>query len=228
MSIIIALIVSVCNIFYSIWYLENAEYKDREKKLKIRKNGRIIIYTGTLMLTCIVYYYFGLKYSIGISFVISIILQNKLRNHISDLTSGLFIVTGVIYSITESIFIPIIISTAVVAFPYLIIYLYGPALAMVIKTLIEKDNGEESEQKIEVGKLDDIKVLIGIMIFMATKVNMYGVGIIILTVLGVTALFILPKIVYLIICKRKTVMNFTLAPYILIGIVVYVEVIKKW
>lgn len=43
MSIIIALIVSVCNSFYSIWYLENAEYKDREKKLKIRKNGRIII-----------------------------------------------------------------------------------------------------------------------------------------------------------------------------------------
>ena len=42
MSIIIAVIVSVCNIFYSIWYLENAEYKDREKKLKIRKNGRII------------------------------------------------------------------------------------------------------------------------------------------------------------------------------------------
>ena len=84
MSIIIALIVSVCNIFYSIWYLENAEYKDREKKLKIRKNGRIIIYTGTLMLTCIVYYYFGLKYSIGISFIISIILQDKLRNHISE------------------------------------------------------------------------------------------------------------------------------------------------
>ena len=228
MSIIIALIVSVCNIFYSIWYLENAEYKDREKKLKIRKNGRRIIYTGTLMLTCIVYYYFGLKYSIGISFFISIILQDKLRNHISDLTSGLFIVTGITYAITESNFISILISTAVVAFPYLIIYLYGPALAMVIRTLIEKDNGEESEKKIEVGKLDDIKVLIGIMIFMATKVSMNGVGIIILTVLGVTALFILPKIVYMVIWKRKTLMNFTLAPYILIGIVLYVEVIKKW
>ena len=228
MSIIIALIVSVCNIFYSIWYLENAEYKDREKKLKIRKNGRRIIYTGTLMLTCIVYYYFGLKYSIGISFFISIILQDKLRNHISDLTSGLFIVTGITYAITESNFISILISTAVVAFPYLIIYLYGPALAMVIRTLIEKDNGDESEKKIEVGKLDDIKVLIGIMIFMATKVSMNGVGIIILTVLGVTALFILPKIVYQLIWKRKTLMNFTLAPYILIGIVLYVEVIKKW
>ena len=59
--------------------------------------------------------------------------------------------------------------------------------------------------------IDDIKVLIGIMIFMATKVNMYRVGIIILTILGVTALFILPKIVYMLICKRKTVMNFTLA-----------------
>lgn len=228
MSIIIALIVSVCNIFYSIWYLENAEYKDREKKLKIRKNGRRIIYTGTLMLTCIVYYYFGLKYSIGISFFISIILQDKLRNHISDLTSGLFIVTGITYAITESNYISILISTAVVAFPYLIIYLYGPALAMVIRTLIEKDDDDESEKKIEVGKLDDIKVLIGIMIFMATKVSMNGVGIIILTVLGVTALFILPKIVYMIICKRKTVMNFTLAPYILIGIVLYAEVIKKW
>ena len=227
MSIIIALIVSVCNSFYSIWYLENAEYKDREKKLKIRKNGRIIIYTGTLMLTCIVYYYFGLKYSIGISFFISIILQDKLRNHISDLTSGLFIVTGITYAITESNFISILISTAVVAFPYLIIYLYGPALAMVIRTLIEKDD-DESEKKIEVGKLDDIKVLIGIMIFMATKVSMNGVGIIILTVLGVTALFILPKIVYMVIWKRKTLMNFTLAPYILIGIVLYVEVIKKW
>ncbi len=99
---------------------------------------------------------------------------------------------------------------------------------MVIRTLIEKDNGDESEKKIEVGKLDDIKVLIGIMIFMATKVSMNGVGIIILTVLGVTVLFILPKIVYQLIWKRKTLMNFTLAPYILIGIVLYVEVIKKW
>ncbi|MBP6714273.1 MAG: hypothetical protein KA157_10075, partial [Aliarcobacter sp.] len=50
-----------------------------------------------------------------------------------------------------------------------IIYLYGPALAMVIRTLIEKDNGDESEKKIEVGKLDDIKVLIGVSPTFPTK-----------------------------------------------------------
>jgi prepilin signal peptidase PulO-like enzyme (type II secretory pathway) len=225
MNVIIATIICLCNIYYSILYIEHGDYESTETKILLKKNYKLTIYIISLIITYIVYYYFGLKYSIGITFIISIILQDKTRYHISDLTSGLLIIAGMIYTITDGKFIPVLVSTAVVVFPYLMLHSYGPALIMVIKTLIKKDFEEEEE--VEALGLGDIKVLVGIMMFMATKVTIVEVFHIFVLITVLTCMFILPKRAYLFIRKRKIESHFAFAPYILMGVIIYVEIIKK-
>jgi hypothetical protein len=202
---------------YSIHFTEKKYYEINE--IKIRTTKTEYIYLGICLIPIIaIYYSFGISASIYWVFGTWLVFQDEKRFMMSDLMTGLMIVTGIMLSIIKGTFIIATIGTGLIVLQLFLIYAYGPSIYIFLKKL-------EEDESVEILGAGDIKIAIGsTLMAVNSKLYLLDTFYIIALVYIIGAIWEAIRILFT--RKKEKREHVAFGKYIFIGIFVYIFFLK--